>query len=279
MRELSIRIDRCPECGSYYLKKHSSSRYMCRVCGNTFYRDAKPYKKYSPWKYRSRLVADFVLQKRSNPRLSERKFCEMKKIDFRSFNNYKRDFERKRIVWVWRIPRHWKKEERESFYFVREEVMERNILRQGWGEVSIFDREKFIDTYGQKRFFIHKPMILIKPGDLIIVPAIDRNDASFLLVKALSGYTFEEGTGFGHTVRVKKLFHFSPADTDYGDEKMYRAVVMINEELRIKNHLLYAIGVVGKIVKNPREFSRLVENLRFLINRFNLETQLDRDSE
>ncbi len=261
MRRFTVKLPRCPECGSFNLRKHAGGRYRCNVCGKTFYRHEEPPK--VPIREQAFLVADYIISG-----MSQYSFAMERGKNRSTLNKYLKKFRNRKMLWIWRIPRFWKNEEKEGFEFVRRELLERNILRQGWGEVSIYDRESMVIIHGERRFDILKPMVLIKEGDIILVPRIENEDyQSFIIVRALEGYRFDpDAVPFGHTVRVEPLFYFTNSGgmALEANNGIMRAIVDIVEELRIRWRLKFAVFPAGCL-----DISRFVEyrRLRRGVNR------------
>ena len=268
MRRITMKLPQCPECGSFNLRKHAGGRYRCNVCGRTFYRygespDDRIGKQAS-------LLADYILSGEH-----QYAFAKRKGINRGTLNRYLKKFRERRMLWVWRIPRFWKKEEEGGFEFVRRELLNRHILRQGWGEFSIFDGEGIERLHGEKRLRILKPMVLIKEGDILIVPRIEREDyQSFAIVRALGKYEFdttEESEGFGHMVRVEPIFYFTQRDGNGVWEKnhLMDTIADIVEELRIKRRLWYSVAPVGCLDEyRPKEYPRLIKGVREILSIF-----------
>ncbi len=266
MRTFVVKLSQCPECGSFNLRKHAGGRYRCNVCGRTFYRYGEP-SKVSIRKQAS-LVADYIISG-----MSQYAFAMERKINRGTLNKYLKKFRERRMLWIWRIPRFWKDDEREGFEFVRRELLERNILRQGWGGASVFDRENLERLYDEDRINRLKPMVLIKEGDIILVPRIEKDDyQSFVIVRALGRYEFEldrKSNDFGHMVRVEPLFYFKEKGGSgvWGENELMGAIADIEEELRIKRRLWFAVSPAGCLdAARPHEYRRLKRGVNRILS-------------
>ncbi len=260
---------KCPECGSYYVVKAGDGpvRFKCKICRNKFSLSVplpnhEGQSKRIPAYIKARIMADSILG------MDTRRLMDEYGIGRNTLFRIKRYFKENRLIYVWRI----NYDDRD--FFLKE--LERGILRQGWGAEGMDLRkgpEAFVRAWKERRwlkeenerkekavvwrFNVLKVMLVIKPGDYVIVPKLP-HDHAFTLVEVKNGYDFAvaEGKGdYGHRIGVKKLGEFSSAFADLEEVREFYNpdVQWVNEMLRSVRWFYPAVAVVG------REFRKMYE--------------------
>ena len=265
-------VVKCPECGSYHVVRTGESplRFKCKLCYNKFsitvpLPNHDGQSRRIPAYVKARIMADLILG-RSIPWLM-REYGVSKGTVLR----IKRYFQTGRMMYVWRI-------NYDEVDFLYREIG-RGILRQGWGVEGMDLRrgpEAFVRAWKEngwkgskqtivRRYNVLKVMLVIKPGDYVIVPKLP-HDHAFTLVEVIEGYNFavaKEYGDYGHYVRVRKLGEFSSAfeDLETLREEYRYDVQWINEMLRSVRGFYSAVAVVG------REFRRMYEVVERLLGK------------
>jgi len=102
-----------------------------------------------------------------------------------------------------------------KFEFVRDELISKKILRQGWGFRSLNDRA-YVAAYDVDRFNILSPMLDIAVGDKIVIPKLSirpgetKDGKYFTVAVCTKTYDFSlpnniSEKDFGHFIKVDKL--------------------------------------------------------------------------
>ncbi len=231
----SIRtILRCKVCGSYDIIKHAGIplRFKCRTCGNTFSFNVQHplYKKHGK-RLSDREKASIAADYRVGIPVSH--IMKDHSVSYGTVMRAVRYFERGRRIYLWNImymprtrPRDW---EVVDMDIILPEI-EAGRLRQGWGiedlregpdafyrAVARMYPEEIDPEYPRQRSSIIKSrydalklMLLMKPGDYVIVPRLGRWRERFLVIAEVSGgYEFDGPYFFGHHVRIGRTKVFA----------------------------------------------------------------------
>ncbi len=256
-------IIKCPECGSYHVKKHQSNilRFKCLNCKNTFALNRplpnhEGQSKRIPYIKKARIVADIKLG------ISERDIIERYNVSKKTIYRIQNHFETRKNIFVFRV-------DYDNLDYIRDEV-ENGRLRQGWDYEDLrrgFDR--FRESYMkvepdvsldeiEKRFNILKIMLVIKKGDYVIVPKYE-GEHTFMICQVSDGYDFDDDKEYRHSIGVEnpKVYYsvfksIEEAELDYSYD-----VQIVNEILRTTKSFYPALSIV-----EPKSyFYRLVKKL------------------
>ncbi len=271
----SVRtILRCKVCGSYDIIKHAGSplRFKCRTCGNTFSFNVQHplYKKHGKRlsdKRKARIAIDYKIG------IPISQIMKAHSVSYRTVIRAVRYFENGRRIYLWKImdsPRTGSKDiEVVNRDLILPEI-EAGRLRQGWG---IEDLRKGPDAFyravlqtypeytPQKRRIITyrynsiKFMLLLKPGDYVVIPNLRVQGNRFLVIAEVSGgYEFDGPYFFGHYVKIDrtKIFVLEEHLENPGEFAEY-----YDRDFQILWHLIggwnpYALMVRGVAVVDRR---------------------------
>jgi len=221
-------ILRCEVCGSYDIVKHAGTplRFKCRTCGNTFSFNVQHplYKKHGK-RLSDREKASIAADYRIGIPISH--IMKDHSVSYGTVMRAVKYFEEGRKIYLWKIlhdpnisiSERW---DIEIEYILPE--IEAGRLRQGWGledlrrgpdafyraisQGSI--RERPSDWRLRKIYRGLKAMLLVKPGDYIIVTGLRfERERLMIMAEVSGGYEFDGPYFFGHHVRIGRTKIFA----------------------------------------------------------------------
>ena len=215
-------------CGSYDIVKHAGIplRFKCRTCGNTFSFNVQHplYKKHGK-RLSDREKASIAADYRMGIPVSH--IMKDHSVSYGTVMRAVRYFEKGRKIYLWNImyrhrtrPRDWEEINRDLLF----PEIEAGRLRQGWGLEDLRNgpdafyravaqagmRERPSDWWLRRIYRGLKTMLLLKPGDYVIVIGLGLGRERLMVMAEVSGgYEFDGPYFFGHHVRIGRTKVFA----------------------------------------------------------------------